>query len=120
MTHFVAEAVAAFYEESLNAEDVVLTEQPDGSGARIEIQRAISPDEDDHTYGSALYCLVNESGNSHYGGVRSWRVRDESARDRARRGGGRCAGHRRLRDRHRSQRALGGRAARMARELLSE
>lgn len=56
----------------LNTEVVVLTEHLDGSGRRIELQRTCSPDEQDRALGQDTYCLVTESGATHYGGVDHW------------------------------------------------
>lgn len=71
---FVARAVSADAFEDLNAFVVCLAEEPDGSGRRLELQRALSFDEQDRRNGMDTYCLSTESGASHYGGVRSWRL----------------------------------------------
>ena len=58
--------------DDLNAYVLILYERLDGSGERIELQRALSFDEQDRTLGMDTYCVCVASGATHYGGVRSW------------------------------------------------
>jgi hypothetical protein len=71
---FAARAVSANVFEDLNTFVVCLAEEPEGSGRRLELQRALSFDEQDRRNGMDTYCVSTEIGASHYGGVRSWRV----------------------------------------------
>ena len=41
---------------------------------RFEVQRSRTFDEQDRTLGMDTYCLVMDSGASHYGGVIGWQV----------------------------------------------
>ena len=74
MLSFKAVAVCATEMPDLGCFVIVLAEQPDGSGARLEIQRATSFDEQDRALGQDTYCLCDEGGSTHYGGVVSWRI----------------------------------------------
>ena len=69
---FVAMAASADTFEDLNAFVVCLAEDQDGLGRRLELQLALSFDEQDRRNGMDTYCLSNESGASHYGGVQTW------------------------------------------------
>ena len=71
---FTARVLSANVFKDLNAFVVCLAERQDGSGRRLELQRALSFDEQDRQCGMDTYCLSTESGASHYGGVRSWRL----------------------------------------------
>ena len=71
---FVAMAASADTFEDLNAFVVCLAEDQDGLGRRLELQLALSFDEQDRRNGMDTYCLSNESGASHYGGVKTWAV----------------------------------------------
>lgn len=73
---FVAKAGAAQEFEDLECFVVVLAEEPDGDGARLEIQRSLEDDPQDVALGLATYCLCTQQGATCYGGVTSWRVRD--------------------------------------------
>lgn len=53
-----------------------MAEHLDGSGRRIELQRTCSPDEQDRALGQDTYCLVTESGATHYGGIDHWAVEE--------------------------------------------
>ncbi|HTN88573.1 MAG TPA: Imm10 family immunity protein, partial [Sorangium sp.] len=57
---------------------VILAEYPDGSGARLEIQKPLSSDEQDRRLGLDTYCLCTEDGATHYGGVTSWALTQSS------------------------------------------
>ena len=74
MRTFAANAVAASELVDANTLAVVLAERTDGSGARLEIQRALSFDAQDRRLGQATYCLCTEDGATRYGGVASWRL----------------------------------------------
>jgi hypothetical protein len=72
MRRFTGRAVAVQELHDLNAFVVVLAENPDGSGARLELQKALSFDEQDRTLGLDTYCLCTEAGATCYGGVIAW------------------------------------------------
>ena len=65
---FDATAVAFERDVELNAEYLILAEHHDGSGQRLEVQRALDIDQRD-------YCLVTHVGTEHYGGIVRWEVR---------------------------------------------
>lgn len=69
MTEFDAGAVAFSRDEEVGAEYLILAEHEDGSGPRIELQRALIVTDDDRRLGTDRYCLVNEGGVTHYGGL---------------------------------------------------
>jgi len=73
---FKAKLVSAVELPDLNAFAVILAQNPDGSGARLEIQRALSFDEQDKQLGQDTYCVSTEEGATHYGGIASWRFAD--------------------------------------------
>jgi hypothetical protein len=72
VTEFDASAVAFRRDEELNTEYLVLAENEDGSGQRVEIQRALTITDDDRRLGMDTYCIVSEGGVTHYGGVEGW------------------------------------------------
>lgn len=74
MRRFRANAVAATELAGMNVYAVVVAENEDGSGACLEVQRALSFDEQDRSLGQDTYCLHIETGATHYGGVTSWVV----------------------------------------------
>lgn len=76
MTEFVARAAAFSRDEELGTEYLVLAEHEDGSGQRIELQRALTITDDDRRLGMDTYCLVNEAGATYYGGVDGWVLED--------------------------------------------
>lgn len=78
MRRFKAKAVAALELPDLDMFAVVLAEEPDGSGSRLEIQKALSFDEQDRRLGLDTYCLCTEEGATHYGGVTSWILTGDS------------------------------------------
>jgi len=55
---------------------IIFAQNPDGRGERLELQRALTFDEQDHDLGMDTYCLCMASGATHYGGVLSWRLDD--------------------------------------------
>jgi hypothetical protein len=68
-TTFTVRAASAMELLDLGAFVVVLAEHPDGSGLRLEIQRALEFDEQDRALGMDTYCLCTDSGATHYGGI---------------------------------------------------
>ena len=74
MTRIRATAVSVEEMPDLNARAVVFAEFPDGSGMSLEIQRALSFDEQDREEGMDTYCLCLSSGACYYGGVVSWKL----------------------------------------------
>jgi len=74
MKRFRANAVSVGEVRDVNAFCLLLAENHDGSGARLEIQRALTFDEQDRELGQDTYCLGDENGASHYGGVVSWEL----------------------------------------------
>ncbi|NBD10443.1 MULTISPECIES: Imm10 family immunity protein [Corallococcus] len=78
MRRFHADAVSADEMQDINTYAVVLAERHDGTGMRLEIQKALSFDEQDRANGMDTYCLCTESGACHYGGVTKWRVGENS------------------------------------------
>lgn len=72
MLKFQALAVSAIEMADLNSFVVVLAEESDGSGMRLEIQRALEFDEQDKQLGQDTYCVCTESGATCYGGIESW------------------------------------------------
>jgi hypothetical protein len=77
---FDASAVAFGRDTDLNAEYLVLAEHQDGSGRRLEIQRAVDVDERDEALGQNTYCIVTAAGAAHYGGILHWEVADSTLR----------------------------------------
>jgi Immunity protein 10 len=73
-TSFDASVVAFERDAALNAQYLVLAEHPDGSGSRLEIQRALAVDEQDQALGQDTYCLVADGEITRYGGVLDWRI----------------------------------------------
>jgi hypothetical protein len=72
MITFEAHAVNASEIPELDVFVVVLAEEPDGSGRRLELQRALEIDEQDRELGQDTYCVCTEDGACCYGGVASW------------------------------------------------
>lgn len=71
---FRATAVSALELTDVGVFAVVLAENADGSGARLEIQRAAAFDEQDEELGQDTYCVSTQHGVTHYGGVSAWRL----------------------------------------------
>lgn len=63
-------AAAATQLDELNTFAVVLAEEADGSGERIELQRALEFDEQDYSLGLDTYCTCLANGACEYGGIR--------------------------------------------------
>jgi Immunity protein 10 len=74
MMRFKAMAVCATEMPDLDCFVVILAERSDGSGARLEAQRAFLFDEQDQRLGQDTYCLCTEWGAVCYGGVVSWSI----------------------------------------------
>ena len=72
MKIFKAKALTAVELPDINTFVVVLAEETDGSGMRLEIQKSLSFDEQDRRCGLDTYCLSTEEGTTYYGGVTSW------------------------------------------------
>ena len=71
---FDSQACTFLYDESIEVHALVIAELPDASGTRFEVQRSGTFDEQDRTLGMDQYCLMMDSGASHYGGVIGWHV----------------------------------------------
>lgn len=63
-------AVAASQLDDLNTFVVVMAEEADGSGNRIELQRALEFDQQDRSLGMDTYCTYLADGACQYGGIR--------------------------------------------------
>jgi hypothetical protein len=72
MLKFKALAASALEMADLNSFVVVLAEESDGGGMRLEIQRALEFDEQDKQLWQDTYCVCTESGATCYGGIASW------------------------------------------------
>ena len=72
----IARAAGASEFVDLNAFVVVVAENPDGTGWRLEVLRALEFDEQDVALGMDTYCLCTADGAAHYGGVIRWQVLD--------------------------------------------
>lgn len=74
MTQFTAHAAAFVRDEDLEAEVLVVAENEDGSGRRLEVSRALEITDEDRELGMDTYAISNELGATHYGGLASWSV----------------------------------------------
>ena len=72
MIAFTARGVSAAKLPLLNSQVVVLAEEPDGDGPRLEISRALTYTKQDRELGQDTYCLSTQTGATVYGGVRSY------------------------------------------------
>lgn len=72
MTLFNASRADAEQMDDLNTFVVAVAENPDGTGNRLEFQRALSIEPEDVDLGMDTYCLCTSEGASHYGGVVTW------------------------------------------------
>jgi len=77
MTRFTAQAIAVQEIPQFGVFAVIMAENADGTGDRLEIQRALSPDETDRLLGLDTYCLHAPNG-THYGGVENWELTADS------------------------------------------
>ena len=66
-----ARAVAAERLDDLQCVVVVFAENSNGSGERLELQRALAFDEQDRSLGMDKYCICLTGGQTAYGGIRS-------------------------------------------------
>lgn len=80
MRHFDAKAVAAVELADVNTFAVVLAEADDGSGQRLELQRALVVNDEDRERGWGTYCLVTDDGATVYGGLSSWKLDGDTLR----------------------------------------
>lgn len=71
---FTARAVACQFFDDLDTYELILAEESDGGGGRLEIQRPLSPTDDDLDLGQDTYCIVVHTGACHYGGIAAWKV----------------------------------------------
>jgi len=78
MRRFKASAVTAVELVDMNTFAVILAEKLDGSGMRLEIQKALSFDEQDQRLGQDTYCVSTDEGATCYGGVASWALKPDS------------------------------------------
>ncbi|MBN8228923.1 hypothetical protein JYK02_15545 [Corallococcus macrosporus] len=78
MRRFHAAAVSVEEMQDINTYAVVLSERHDGTGIRLEIQKALSFDDQDRASGMDTYCLCTESGACHHGGVTRWMAGENS------------------------------------------
>lgn len=76
MLKFKAVAISASELPDLNCFSIVLAEERDGSGRRLEIQRALEFDAQDRDLGQDTYCVCTDEGAVHYGGISSWSLVD--------------------------------------------
>ncbi|WP_437335069.1 Imm10 family immunity protein [Sorangium sp. So ce394] len=78
MRRFKAKALAVAEDPDLNTYAIILAEQSDGSGMRLEIQKSLLSNEQDRQLGLDTYCLCTEEGSTHYGGIVSWTLAHDS------------------------------------------
>jgi hypothetical protein len=77
---FTAGAAAYLRDDDIETELVILAEHEDGSGRRLEIQRSLVITEQDRAHGMDTYCVVDQDGRAHYGGVEGWFVSEDRFR----------------------------------------
>jgi hypothetical protein len=75
---FVANAVAVEELVELNTFVVALAEDADGAGRSLEVQLALTFDDQDRAFGEDTYCLVVDGGPTHYGGVIAYDLSDQT------------------------------------------
>jgi Immunity protein 10 len=73
VTEFTAHAVGIVDATEFGADVLVMAEEQDGTGKRLEVSRATASTEQDRHLGMDTYCLVNENQATVYGGVTNWR-----------------------------------------------
>lgn len=72
---FAVRDAAHMLDRELKMDVLVLAEHAGGfDGRRLEVQRAIDYDEEDHRLGLDSPCIVTESGATAYGAIASWRL----------------------------------------------
>ena len=69
---FAASAAAFWRDEDGVCDILVVAERENGSGVRLEVQRAAEFNDQDRELGEDTYCLCDERGATHYGGVTRW------------------------------------------------
>lgn len=70
-------------EETIDAFTVGLAQHPSGQGAYLILQCALTPpDEQDAATGMDTYCLMDEQGAVHYGGIQRAELTDAALRFR--------------------------------------
>jgi hypothetical protein len=68
-------------EETIDAFTVGLAQQPSGEGACLILQCALTPpDDQDAATGMDTYCLMDEQGAVHYGGIQQAELADATLR----------------------------------------
>ncbi len=68
-------------EETIDAFTVGLAQHPSGEGAYLILQCALTPpDEQDAATGMDTYCLMDEQGAVHYGGIQHAELTDATLR----------------------------------------
>jgi len=78
MQEFTAQIVGIEKLEDTNTFVIVLCESPTGEGARLELQRSLSFDEQDRKYGMDTYCVCTHTGACHYGGIEWYKLDDNT------------------------------------------
>lgn len=73
-TSFAAQSVGILEPNDCDGTLVLVLEEGEAPGHRLEIQRALEFDQQDINLGMDTYCLVTESGATHYGGIQDWVV----------------------------------------------
>jgi hypothetical protein len=82
MRRFRARAGAFLRDDESRADIVVVAEQADGGGRRLEVTRGWDVDDQDRSLGLDTYCLCLEDGATTYGGVTEWSLEDARIRIR--------------------------------------
>ncbi|MDQ3742481.1 MAG: Imm10 family immunity protein [Actinomycetota bacterium] len=80
MVEFEAHAAADYVDEEAAARILIFAEKPDGAGLRLELQRALAPDEQDRAQGMDTYAVADADGAAHYGGIAEWSVDGQTVR----------------------------------------
>ena len=71
---FTARTVTAEALEDLGTFIVCAAENTDGSGQRLELQRALAFDDEDRRLGIDTYCISTDAGATCFGGITNWAV----------------------------------------------
>jgi len=64
--------------DDINTFLIALADRADSPGHYLELQRSIEEDEQDAALGMDTYCIVTASGATHYGGIISCILSDDS------------------------------------------
>jgi Immunity protein 10 len=75
---FIATAVAYRRDPEVEAEYLVVGDQPDGGGRTVEVQRSLAEGTDDARLGLGGHCLVIDGGPTSYRCVERWVVADST------------------------------------------